>query len=295
MEVSFEVPVIFVARPENEKGPLGENKTNKIIKLDGDSEENLKYTSDWAKVEKKADETKRQLVHTADNEKATWYALLMAIYRMENESRAWQRKALGYNPPNGTSPAHGLVVCFQRKRRTWDGMHKDLGKPYATTTISHFVEMMGMLGIYWKEFDLNKDKYRAQGNGFAVYGSYVNNLGITFLFQKISSTWFEKNRVVPNYSVKKLCFGYAPTIFHEEKELIYADEPKDMGTLQLGSFAEIAQTLMAFGCDTRTVKYFGKHQDQARHSHIFPSKYPNDKEKEILKKKCSVISTSHLS
>ena len=155
--------------------------------------------------------------------------------------------------------------------------------------------MMGMLGIYWKEFDLNKDKYRAQGNGFAVYGSYVNNLGITFLFQKISSTWFEKNRVVPNYSVKKLCFGYAPTIFHEEKELIYADEPKDVGTLQLGSFAEIAQTLMAFGCDTRTVKYFGKHQDQARHSHIFPSKYPNDKEKGILKKKYSVISTPRLS
>ncbi|KAF5017607.1 hypothetical protein F66182_10433, partial [Fusarium sp. NRRL 66182] len=48
-EVQFEAPVIFVARPENKKGPLGDDdlvtdQARKIIRLDG-SPGNFDYTS----------------------------------------------------------------------------------------------------------------------------------------------------------------------------------------------------------------------------------------------------------
>ncbi|KAK7420393.1 hypothetical protein QQX98_002816 [Neonectria punicea] len=288
-EVQFEVPVIFVARPENRKGPLGdddltEDQDRKIIRLDG-GDDNFKYTSKMDEFDKQFKQSQQQVVHTADNEKATWYALLMAICRMEKESRDWQKAKLedSYKingprllrnnsaPPDVPAPHHSLLVCMQRKRRTWDSMPKDLAKPYATTTISHLVEIAAMLGIYWRQFDLNNDQYRAQGNGFVVYGSYVDGLGITFTFQKQGPTWFKQNRVIPSYEVKKYCFGIAPTIFlSPDKDKVYADEPKDVGSLQLGSLSEIAHTLEVFRCDINTVNYFRKNLEQARHSHIFP-------------------------
>ncbi|KAM5373020.1 hypothetical protein ACJZ2D_007231 [Fusarium nematophilum] len=288
-EVQFEHPVIFVARPENRKGPLGDDdlttdEARKIIRLDGSPGNFEHYTSSMKEFDQqRLEEIKKQVVHTADNEKATWYALLMAICRMEKESREWQvnreaewRKTNGPKPPcnSATTPEppekhHSLLVCMQRKRRTWDSMPQDLAKPYATTTISHLVEIAAMLGIYWRKFDLNDDQYRAQGNGFVLYGSYVDGLGITFTFQKQGPTWFEQNRVIPNYDVKKLCFGIAPTIFHREKQ-VYADEPKGLGSLQLGSLDETAQTLAVFGCDTNTVNYFRKNLEKVRHSHLFP-------------------------
>ncbi|KAM0429257.1 hypothetical protein ACHAPT_006471 [Fusarium lateritium] len=288
-EVQFEVPVIFVAKPENRKGPLGDDDLTKdpdrkIIRLDG-GDDNFKYTSKMEEFDKQVEKSKQQVVHTADNEKATWYALLMAICRMEKESRDWQKAKLedSYKtngprllrnnsaPPAVPAPAPSLIVCMQRKRRTWDSMPKDLAKPYATTTISHLVEMAAMLGIYWRQFDLNNDQYRAQGNGFVIYGSYLDGLGITFNFQKQGPTWFKQNRVIPNYDVKKYCFGIAPTIFlSPDKDKVYADEPKDVGSLQLGSLSEIAHTLEVFGCGINTVNYFRKNLEQVRHSHIFP-------------------------
>ncbi|KAJ4149159.1 hypothetical protein NW754_000599 [Fusarium falciforme] len=235
--------------------------------------------------DKQFKQSQQQVVHTADNEKATWYALLMAVCRMEKESRDWQKSKLedSYNtngprllrnnsaPPKAPAPRHSMVVCMQRKRRTWDSMPNNLSKPYATTTISHMVEIAAMLGIYWRQFDLNNDQYRAQGNGFVIYGSYLDGLGITFTFQKQGPTWFKQNRVIPNYDVKKYCFGIAPTIFlAPDQDKVYADEPKDVGSLQLGSLSEIAHTLEVFGCGINTVNYFRKNLDQARHSHIFP-------------------------
>jgi hypothetical protein len=290
-EVQFEAPVFFVARPGNTRGPLGDDalakeERQKIIRLDGSSD-NFKYTDSVKEYDDKYKKSTQQVVHTADNEKATWSALLMAIVRMEKESREWQgkksaewRKATGPRPPLDSSTApeephahHSLLVCMQRKRRTWDSMPKDFAKPYATTTISHIVEIAAMLGIHWRQFDLNNDQYRAQGNGFVVYGSYTDGLGICFNFQKQGPTWFEKNRVVPSYNVKQLCFGMAPTIFYRERK-VYADEAKGAESLQLGSLAEIAKTLVVLGCDINTVGYFRKNTDQARYSHLFAGKSP---------------------
>jgi hypothetical protein len=285
-EVQFEAPVIFVARPGNTRGPLGDDalakdESRKIIRLDG-SNSNFKYTDTVKEYDDNYKKSTQQVVHTADNEKATWCALLMAIVRMEKESREWQgkksgewRKATGPRPPLDSplplqepDAHHSLLVCMQRKRRTWDSMPKDFAKPYATTTISHIVEIAAMLGIHWRQFDLNNDQYRAQGNGFVLYGSYTDGLGICFNFQKQGPTWFEKNRVVPSYNVKQLCFGMASTIFYQNRK-VYADEAKGAESLQLGSLAEIAKTLVVFGCDINTVNYFRKNTDQARHSHLF--------------------------
>ncbi|KAK0760535.1 hypothetical protein N5P37_006729 [Trichoderma harzianum] len=153
IEVHFETPVLFVARPENTRGPLGNDEDfrtedRKIIRLDG-SHANLKYTSSTEEFNAQQKKNKQEAIRTADNENATWCHLLMTIYQMENESRSWQQESLGYQPPLDPSPPHSLVVCMQRKQRVWDSIPQGLSKPYATTTISHLIEIAAMLGIHW--------------------------------------------------------------------------------------------------------------------------------------------------
>ncbi|KAL7931370.1 hypothetical protein V8C35DRAFT_310238 [Trichoderma chlorosporum] len=273
IEVQFETPVLFVARPENTRGPLGNDEDfrqedRKIIRLDG-SHANLKYTSSTEEFNAQQEKNKQEAIRTADNENATWCHMLMTIYQMEKESRSWQRESLGYQPPCDPSPPHSLVVCMQRKKRVWDSIPQGLSKPYATTTISHMIEIAAMLGIHWKNFDLDNDRYRAQGNGFVLYGSYVDNLGISFTFQKQGPTAFAQNRLIPNHDIKQLCFGLAPSILHRQM-LVNVDGRKDYATLQLGSFAEIGDTLVNFGCDNNTIGYFRKNPEVARHGHLFP-------------------------
>ncbi|KAF9878815.1 modin [Colletotrichum karsti] len=286
-EVEFETPVIFVAPPTNKKGPLGEHPTKTITYMVG-TPESYKDTYTWDQdqfnqIDKnlRAGDT-RQAIHTADNERANWLGLLMAIQRMEKESRTWQyNEYFGHTPnweehepchPPSKSTKHTLTVGVQRKKRSWDSMPDNMKKPYATTTISHLVEMAAMLGIYWKEFNRNEDRYRAQGNGFMIDGYDVDDLGVVFTFQKTGPTWFHENRVIPKNEVKELCFGYCPTIFRQKEDdnFKYADEPKDNGTLQLGSMSAIAETLVVLGCNTNTVKYFRKSTPDTRHTHLFP-------------------------
>lgn len=263
-EVRFRVPVLFVAPPKNRKGPLGE--TPSIHYING-TPESYDSTHTWNQDE--YDNRKHESIRTTDNELATWNALLMAIQRMEKESRTWQEQMFGYKPPVPQGSNHTMAVGVQEKTRSWDAMPDGLLKPYATSTIGHFIEMMAMLGIYWKEFDRNNNIYRAQGNGFSVSGSLVPNLGISFTFEKVGKTWFEGNRIVPNNAVKELCFGFCPTIFQRDMPL-YTDEPKDKGTLQLGTKVEVAETLVSFGCNTNTVNYFRQGNEHTRYSHLFP-------------------------
>jgi hypothetical protein len=276
-EVNFKVPVIFVASPGNKKGPLGSHEQREIVFLDGSpSSLEQSHTRSQHEFNKRRNEQiraeARQGIHTADNEEASWLALLMAVQRMEGESRTWQNKQIGYPSPVEHEHPHSIIACLQSKDRSWNSMPADVTRPYAYTTIAHMVEIAAMLGIYWRDFNLNEDRYRARGNGFSILGSYVDGLGIAFTFQKVGPTWFEENRVVPNYRIKELCFGFCPTIFRGEDYVLYADEPKDQGTLQLGSFAEIAETLVVFGCNHKTVNFFKHHGATARFSHMFPGR-----------------------
>ncbi|KAI0813394.1 hypothetical protein GGR55DRAFT_687663 [Xylaria sp. FL0064] len=247
----FRVEVQFTV-PSHLRGPTDEPE----------GEIRIAETYTLSKAEFDRDDERRQSLRTADNELATWLDLLMAVQRME-ESRKWQR---------GPSPPYTLAVGLQRKVKSWDSMPAGLKKPYATTTIGHLVEITAMLGIYWKEFDHSAQLYRGQGNGFSIRGRQIEDLGVVFTFHKTGLTWFQNHRIVPNKLVKELCFGFVPTIFRpaEEGTYLYADEVKDKKTLQLGSMAEIAETLTVFGCSIATVEYFGTRAKTSRHGHIFP-------------------------
>lgn len=285
-EVQFEVPVIFVARPSNKSGPVGPGDKVPITLMDGTKES---YDNACIKTRREIDiqfkaqrqNADRVKVHTADNESATWLDLLLAIERMEEESRHWQDRAiLGHKQELGLSDidrphwpplkdgGHSMIVCLQRKKKSWDTVPDNVLKPYATTTIAHLVEFTAMLGIYWRVFDREEDRYLAQGNGFIISGSNVEGLGLTFSITKKGPTWFEAARVVPHYDVKELCFGLCPTIFRRSNEKPYADEPKGIETLQLGSMDEIAENLTVLGCNVHTVNYF--RNASARYSHLFP-------------------------
>jgi hypothetical protein len=289
-EVQFKVPVIFVAPPKNRYGPMGKDDgtlgtddDRKIHYMDG-TENSINETYTRTQAEFDQDKQDRARLRTANNEMATWVDLLMAVQRMESESRKWQSDTFfaGDKPlptllpptPPLPGPLHTLAVGMQRKAKSWDSMPAGLQKPYATTTISHLVEIAAMLGMYWKEFDRSAELYRAQGNGFSMRGRYIDNLGVVFTFHKAGPTWFQNHRIVPNDMVKELCFGFAPTIFRpvKNKTFFYADEAKDKNTLQLGSLAEIAEMLVVFGCNITTVNYFGRTGSTSRHGHIFPSK-----------------------
>ncbi|KAM0354409.1 hypothetical protein ACHAPU_001453 [Fusarium lateritium] len=287
-EVEFEAPVIFVSPPDNPNGPI---RGAEIYFLDG-SNESLEKT--WSELDinprdEYANMTQRERIHTADNERASWTLLLSAVQRMEHESGKWQKDEYEnmhrlVGPPSEQTQhdlpaapptlyqAHTLTVALQRKRKSWDTMPATVLRPYATTTICHLVEMLAALGIYWKEFDRRRDRYRAEGNGFMVLGEKVADLGLMFNFSIYGRSRFEENRVIPVDQVKELCFGYVSTIYSvtlDERRLRFPeDDPENLAFLQLATRSEISQTLIRIGCNTNAVRAF---QDAGKHtSHLFP-------------------------
>ncbi|KAF4472801.1 Modin [Fusarium albosuccineum] len=288
-EVEFEAPVIFVSPPDNEHGPIREAK---IYFLDGTKEslENTWSELDYNPRDEYANKSKRERIHTADNERASWTLLLSAVQRMERESGNWQESQykdmrnqsgpptpeshLHDLPPEPPSlyGAHTLTVALQRKRKSWDTMPSTVVRPYATTTMCHLIEMLAALGIYWKEFDRKHDRYRAEGNGFMVLGEKVTDLGLMFTFSIYGRSRFESNRVIPVDQIKELCFGYVSTIYSvtlDQRRLRFPeDDPENLAFLQLATRNEISETLIRIGCNNNAVRAF---QDPGRHtSHLFP-------------------------
>ncbi|KAI9150209.1 hypothetical protein HJFPF1_09965 [Paramyrothecium foliicola] len=281
-EVQFDAPVIFVCPPTNKNGPIAGQD---IYNLDG-TDESLKKTwtiRDMDAREEYAQKSAKERIHTADNERASWFVLLYAVQRMEHKSGEWQQKQ--YEDAGPPVTAHGLpveapslmahhtmTVALQRKRKSWDTMPSTMTKPYATTTICHLIEMMAALGVYWKEFDRKHDRYRAEGNGFMVLGERQSELGLIFSFQVYGKCHFGRNRVIPVDEVKELCFGHVPTIYREtldQRRLeIPNDETQNLGSLQLATRGEIAETLVMIGCNNNTVRHF--RAEGKRTSHLFP-------------------------
>ncbi|OAQ99478.1 hypothetical protein LLEC1_02335 [Akanthomyces lecanii] len=280
-EVQYDSPVIFVSPPKNERGPIPDAP---IYFLDGtpQSLEDTWTTSDLDPRKEYQEMSAKERVHTADNERASWFVLLHAIQRMEAKSSEWQ--TLQYPPPGvqettyglpRTPPSlrehHTLTVALQRKRKSWDTMPPSMTKPYATTTMCHMIEMLAALGIYWKEFDRRRDRYWAEGNGFLVLGER-NDLGIVFSLQVHGQCTFERNRVIPVDYIKELTFGYVPTIYRDtidqSRLKVPSDMPENLSSLQMSSEQELAESLTVIGCNTNAVNYFL--EDNNRTSHIFP-------------------------
>ncbi|KAJ6779631.1 hypothetical protein PWT90_06493 [Aphanocladium album] len=280
-EVQYDSPVIFVSPPSNKRGPI---PNDDIFFLDG-TPKSLEETHTTSELDPSAEYLKlstKERIHTADNERASWFVLLYAIQRMESKSSEWQKGQ--YGPPGALTAKYGLprlppslrehhtlTVALQRKRKSWDTMPPSMTKPYATTTMCHMIEMLAVLGIYWKEFDRRRDRYWAEGNGFLVLGER-NDLGIIFSLQVHGKCTFERNRVIPVDYVKELTFGYVPTIYRDtidqSRLTVPTDMPENLSSLQMGNSRELAESLTVIGCNTNAVNYFL--EDGKRTSHIFP-------------------------
>ncbi|KAL5585449.1 hypothetical protein FOVSG1_014838 [Fusarium oxysporum f. sp. vasinfectum] len=271
-EIQFEVPVIFVTTSKIDKGPIDGAD---VFFIDG-TRKSLDDT--WTDLEPPPTGTFTKTGRFIKNERATWLSLLSSLQKMENESQNWTRQQImGLRPRPASATAiltsiagkHTLNVALQREKKSWDDMPPSINRPYATTSMSSLIEMLAMLGIYWKDFNTFHHVYQAEGNGFLVKGHKISGLGIMFHFQALEKAVFEGNRTIPTKAVTRLAFGQLPTIFTEGYP-----EYKSSNTLYewpnagLGSRTEIAETLSSFGCGRKAVNYFLR--DGAVTSHVFP-------------------------
>lgn len=290
-EVQFDAPIIFVSPPNNKNGPI---LGAPIFFLDG-TQKSMEETRTVSEMDLRKEYHSRSVkerIHTADNERASWLTLLHAVQRMEAKSLEWQQKRYERLGPRGNlceihglpqkppslQQSHTLTVALQRKRKSWDTMPSTMSKPYATTTMCHLIEIMAALGVYWNEFDRRRDRYRGEGNGFLVLGERISDLGLMFSFQVYGECHFEHNRVIPVDYVKELCFGCVPTIYRETFDQRRLKVPtadlENLGSLQMASRREIAETLVVIGCNNKAVQCYL--DESSKTTHLFP---------------CNVIST----
>ncbi|KAI0137106.1 hypothetical protein BJ170DRAFT_44056 [Xylariales sp. AK1849] len=279
LEVDFEAPVIFLAATDNTRGPVKDKHGDDadIWYANGSKE-----SCDDFRVNEFQDDDPfkqglgRERVHTVDNELATWITLLGAIQKMEKDSRLWESrkwKDSSVTQPNPPGQLITLAVGVQSKKRSFDAV-PTIKKPYATTTISHLIELAAVLGLYWKDFNRDENKYRAEGNGYSLLGTRLDDFGIVFGFERTGWANFEETRIIPTHEVKELCFGNIPTFFREKDRKSddmwnsRITEQRTLQTLRLGSRQEIIDTLSLIGCNTNTTLYYLK--DGHKHTHLFP-------------------------
>ncbi|KAM0236761.1 hypothetical protein ACHAPO_004802 [Fusarium lateritium] len=256
-EIQFEVPFIFVSTPGSTEGYI---EGAQVHFIDG-TRKSLDATR--TDLEPPPTSTRTKTGRVVKNERATWLTLLSSLQKMENQSQNWTRQQIMSLRPRPASAQailssvagkHSMRAALQCERKSWDDMPPSVNRPYATTTMSQLIEMLAMLGIYWREFNPNYNIYQAEGNGFLVKGHKISGLGVMFYLQALDKTVFEENRPVPNREVMRLAFGQLPTIFSR--------------VVCLGSRKDMADTLATFGCDRKSSNHFLR--DGAVTSHIFP-------------------------
>lgn len=224
----------------------------------------------------------RERVSTVAHERVTWVALLNAIQRMERDSENWERSVWDRDKddnPNRTlrpkiKDADRLAVGIQITKRSFDA-NPSVKKPYATSTICHIVELAAVLGLYWKEFNRENDRYWAEGNGFCLIGRRVHDFGITFTFEQAGWPSFKKSRLIHTEDIKELCFGSVPTVYRDKtSDTAWRMQRGDrsnqpvLQTLKLGSLNDIAKTLKLIRCNVNTIRYY--EEEGYKTSHLFP-------------------------
>lgn len=292
LQVFFESPVIFLAHYRNERVPVpgapawyadGTDDSRARFRLGPKPAPPPETTSSstMSSTGKQNGELSarhlrlQERTHNVDNERVSWLKLLETVQKMEDMASAWERQQ---ESPRVSSGHPDLVVWMQPKKRSFD-YNPAVKKPYANTTICHIVELAAMLGLYWKLFDRDANKYRAEGNGSSLLGTRVDELGIVFVFEATGHPQFNRNRVIPTSALKEVCFGNVPTIFRPTDAASDAairggplPEQTDLMTLQFGSRQEIAQTLNLIGCNTATRLYYLR---EKKHIHLFPGSCPS--------------------
>ncbi len=241
-EVVFETPVLFLAKPDNEKGPI---PGAKIYVVDGSSDS---YT---ATNTMKPKEQTVSNISTADDERASWVTLLAAIQKEEEDSRKWE-ESNRMTPRGRKYDRREYTIChqMQKKTRSYDFMPPAVTKPYATTTISHLVEMAGMLGMFWKAFDHVSGNIRAEGNGYILTSTLVDGLGLMITFSITGLSTFQDSRIIPNYDIKELVFGFVPSILGQGRPL------------EVGHLDHIKKILTAWKCEPDTIDTYEAKKDR---------------------------------
>lgn len=265
MEVVFETPVILVAPPDNQKGPI---PGKPIVYIDGTdySYEKTRVLKPQAQIDQSKQAVAR--VHTADDERASWVTLLSALQIAENQSRKWDDARRNKAPPKDHQnhhippPDYQIAVGLQNKTRSWDFIPSSITKPYATTAVCHLVEMMAMLGVHWKVFDQIMWNLRAEGNGYILTSTTVHGLGVMVVFAVTGKSNFEEGRVIPCRAVKDLAFGTVPNIF--DVEYLLKEPDAQSLELEFGTTDVVATTLESLGCTQDTLAKWEKD-----HKHIF--------------------------
>ncbi|KAK6594060.1 modin [Botrytis cinerea] len=242
VEVVFEVPVIFVAPPSNQRGPI---MNRPIHYIDGTPESYKNTKVRQPDDQKKKDRETIQRIHTADDERASWVTLLSSLQTEELKSREWDN-ATRLKKPTGDlikSPEYELAVGVQVKTRSWD-----------------FVPAR----MYWKVFDQILWNLRAEGNGFILTSTTVHGLGVMVVFTVTGQSEFKQDRVIPSNDVKALCFGTVPNIFEEREYLEKVDTESQSLELKFGSQDDVDMTLESLGCKPLILERYRKD-----HRHIF--------------------------
>ncbi|QSZ28913.1 hypothetical protein DSL72_003419 [Monilinia vaccinii-corymbosi] len=259
VEVVFETPVIFIASPTNIRGPIMDKP---IFYLDGSKkscdETMVLEPDEQVKMDKEA----VQRVHTADDERASWVTLLSNLQKKERDSRVWDLGRRLLRAPMGANalikaPTYELAVGLQVKTRSWDFVPPSITRPYATSAICHLVEMMALMGMYWKVFDQIQWNLRAEGNGFILTSTTVHGLGVMVTFAVTGRSKFEENRVIPSGHIKDLCFGTVPNIFEEDSYLKEDPESQSL-SLKFGSQEDVELTLESLGFSFEIIGMLGK-------------------------------------
>lgn len=282
-EIIFEAPTLFVAPAWNTRGPvLGQpvSYINGSAKSYADTRttpppdlraRTIQTSYDGLPPEVTPKTTVQQV-----NVEATWVALLRALQAMERESEMWQT-IVHSGEPREEPPSvqeRTLAVAVQAQTLSWDFV-PNFKKPFANTTIGHIVEIAAMLGIHWTTWDSATDRYRAEGNGVMLLGSFIAEQGIVFQLIRHANSEFRENRVIPCHELKRYCFGFVPTFYYIDKydkvpETSEYNVPSDpiIPLLKLGSRQEVTETLMEIGCPVEVAEHFLN--KDARVSHLFP-------------------------
>lgn len=217
-EVRFKVmlrtPVLFVASPINKRGPIPDRPVHNITGSDES------YTNTHCRkplVQKQdAQKTGALRVHTADDEYATWVILMETLQEAEVEGQKWEFQQTKMSRANARAVvASELVVQVQEKKRSWDQQPDAVRKPFATSNISHIVEIAALLGMQWVKFDQDNWNIRAEGNGLMLLSQSIWGLGVSVSFLVTGKAKFQEKRMIPCPAVKELVFGNVDTMFPE--------------------------------------------------------------------------------
>ncbi|KAI1478491.1 hypothetical protein F4774DRAFT_152775 [Daldinia eschscholtzii] len=270
-EIIFESPIIFVAPAWNQRGPI---PGREIWYMSG-SDESFEETRTPMPVDSGPFPRTTAIRHGV-NVEATWVLLLRTLQSMERDSAKWLDIVRSTEDCEKPLPfSHRtLAIAVQAQTLSWDFV-PNFKKPFANTTICHMVELAAMLGIYWTMWDATVDRYRAEGNGCMLLGSFNAEQGIVFKFVRHDRTEFREHRLIPSNIIKRLCFGFAPTFYFLDKyDFVPEKGEREMATdpilplLRLGSRQEIVETLMDLGCPIPISEHFLN--EDARISHLFP-------------------------